>query len=135
MLSIWVETSRVAWAVWIASCFTSAATTPKPRPASPARAASMAALSASRLVCPAMVEIRLTTAPIWPTACASEATLPEVCWDWVAALEATFASVRTISSIWPDESATVTATASTLRCSSSASLAMVARLLSRSAAA
>ena len=42
--------SSVALAVWADRVFTSAATTAKPRPASPARAASMVALSASRLV-------------------------------------------------------------------------------------
>src|SRR5664280_718339 len=47
---IWLEISSVAFAVCTASDFTSAATTAKPRPASPARAASMVALSASRLV-------------------------------------------------------------------------------------
>ena len=51
---IWAEISSVAFAVCTASDFTSEATTAKPRPDSPARAASMVALSASRLVCPAM---------------------------------------------------------------------------------
>jgi hypothetical protein len=46
--------SLVAFAVWTASDFTSDATTAKPRPASPARAASIVALSASRFVCSAM---------------------------------------------------------------------------------
>jgi hypothetical protein len=46
--------SPVAFAVCTASDFTSEATTAKPRPASPARAASMVALSARRLVWPAM---------------------------------------------------------------------------------
>ena len=50
--------SSVARAVWLARLFTSCATTAKPRPASPARAASIVALSASRLVCPAMSRIR-----------------------------------------------------------------------------
>ncbi|MCY1187394.1 hypothetical protein D9M73_283670 [compost metagenome] len=40
---------------------TSSATTAKPRPISPARAASIAAFSASRLVCSAMLWITLTT--------------------------------------------------------------------------
>jgi len=40
---------------------TSSATTAKPRPYSPARAASMAALRASRLVCSAMVTIMSST--------------------------------------------------------------------------
>ena len=46
--------SSVAFAVWFASDFTSEATTAKPLPASPARAASMVAFSASRLVCSAI---------------------------------------------------------------------------------
>ncbi len=51
-------------AVWLASAFTSAATTANPRPASPARAASIVALSARRFVCSAMAVISLTTSPI-----------------------------------------------------------------------
>ena len=47
---------------------TSAATTAKPLPLSPARSASMVALSASRLVCPAMARISPTTSPIWVAA-------------------------------------------------------------------
>ncbi len=42
--------SSVALAVWPARLFTSPATTAKPRPASPARAASIVALRARRLV-------------------------------------------------------------------------------------
>jgi len=49
MPAIWALISSVALAVWAASALTSWATTAKPRPASPARAASMVALSASRL--------------------------------------------------------------------------------------
>ena len=70
-----LEMSSVALAVCTASDFTSEATTAKPLPASPARAASMVALSASRLVCPAMVRISLTTSPIFCAACASAADL------------------------------------------------------------
>ena len=47
------------------------ATTAKPRPASPARAASMVALSASRLVCSAIAVISFTTSPMRPAACDS----------------------------------------------------------------
>ena len=69
-LAAWIaaicsEISVVALAVWPASDFTSEATTAKPRPASPARAASMVALSASRLVCSAMLWISVTTSPIF----------------------------------------------------------------------
>jgi len=56
--------SSVAFAVCEASAFTSCATTAKPLPASPARAASIVALSASRLVCAATDEISCTTSPI-----------------------------------------------------------------------
>src|SRR5882762_1635570 len=52
MASILRLISSVALAVSLASSFTSLATTAKPFPASPARAASMAAFRASRFVCP-----------------------------------------------------------------------------------
>ena len=64
--------SSVAREVWLASAFTSEATTAKPRPASPARAASIVALSASRLVCEAISEISPTTEPIRSAASCSE---------------------------------------------------------------
>ena len=54
MASIFRLMSSVALAVCLASSLTSLATTAKPLPASPARAASMVAFSASRLVCWAM---------------------------------------------------------------------------------
>jgi hypothetical protein len=56
--------SSVAPAVCLASSLTSLATTAKPLPASPARAASMVAFRASRLVCWAMEVISLMTLPI-----------------------------------------------------------------------
>ena len=61
-----------------ASFRTSSATTAKPLPCSPARAASMAALSARRLVCSAMSSIVSTMAPIWPDFAPSSPTRPAV---------------------------------------------------------
>ena len=71
MAPIWVPISSVALAVCEASAFTSLATTAKPRPASPARAASIVALSASRLVCSAIAVMSFTTSPMRPAACDS----------------------------------------------------------------
>src|ERR1700733_9859912 len=64
MSAICPEISSVALAVWLASDLTSEATTAKPRPASPARAASMVAFNASRLVWAAMELIKPPTSPI-----------------------------------------------------------------------
>jgi len=58
----------VACLAWLARLFTSEATTAKPRPASPARADSIVALSASRLICPVMLLI-ISTMPL--IACAA----------------------------------------------------------------
>jgi len=82
-LEVWIaaicsDISVVAFAVWPASDLTSDATTAKPRPASPARAASMVALSASRLVCAAMLWINVTTSPIFCAPSASERALSPV---------------------------------------------------------
>ena len=63
--------SSVARAVCAASAFTSEATTAKPLPAAPARADSMVALSASRLVCSAIWRMSPTTSPMRPAASAS----------------------------------------------------------------
>src|ERR1039458_9384403 len=60
MASIFWPISSVALAVSLASSLTSLATTAKPLPASPARAASIVAFSASRLVCCAMEVAALT---------------------------------------------------------------------------
>ena len=65
--------SSVALAVWLARPFTSLATTAKPLPASPARAASIVAFSASRLVCAAMLLISATISPM-------PVTLPDSFW-------------------------------------------------------
>jgi hypothetical protein len=80
MPEICVLMSLVAFAVCDASAFTSCATTAKPRPDSPARAASMVALSASRLVCSAIVEIRFTTSPIRTAAFESSLMRASVVW-------------------------------------------------------
>ena len=61
MSAICAAISSVALAVWLASVLTSEATTAKPRPASPLRAASIVALSAKRLVFWAMPVIRFST--------------------------------------------------------------------------
>ena len=59
--AIWLVAARVSWA----SFFTSAATTAKLRPASPARAASMVAFSASMLVLRAIVSMVEETVCTW----------------------------------------------------------------------
>ncbi|MNT39229.1 hypothetical protein D3C72_1754580 [compost metagenome] len=60
-LAIICSISSVDCWVRLASVRTSSATTANPRPCSPALAASMAALSASRLVCSAMLFITSST--------------------------------------------------------------------------
>ncbi len=75
---MWLAISSVAVAVCTASDLTSEATTAKPLPASPARAASIVALSASRLVCSAILRISLTTSPIFCAPEASPAISPSV---------------------------------------------------------
>ena len=67
--AIWLVAARVSWA----SFFTSAATTAKLRPASPARAASIVALSASMLVLRAIVSIVDDTVWTWFIAVAKPA--------------------------------------------------------------
>ena len=69
LVSVWIAAifwliSSVALAVCLASSLTSLATTAKPLPASPARAASIVAFKASRLVCCAMEVMTLMTWPI-----------------------------------------------------------------------
>ena len=70
MARICSATSSVARLVWAASSFTSLATTAKPRPASPPRAASIEAFSARRFVRCAIDWISST---IFPTCSAEEA--------------------------------------------------------------
>ena len=57
-IAIWPVISSVALPVWLASDLTSPATTAKPLPASPARAASMVAFNASMLVLRAIARFR-----------------------------------------------------------------------------
>ena len=83
---ICAEISPVALAVWLASDLTSLATTAKPLPASPARAASIVALRARRLVWAAMSLISSTTSPILSAAMASSSTEALVCSASCAAL-------------------------------------------------
>ena len=78
--------SSVASWVCTASAFTSVATTAKPRPAAPARAASIVEFNASSVVWRAIWEIRLTTLPIAADESRSRSTLA------VASLAAALAS-------------------------------------------
>ena len=75
--------SPVAFAVWLASDFTSLATTAKPRPAAPARAASIVALSASSEVWAATPSISLTTVPMRSAASARLRTVRSVRPSWL----------------------------------------------------
>ncbi|KPL55533.1 hypothetical protein ABB55_27600 [Prosthecomicrobium hirschii] len=143
-VSVWIAAiccaiSSVARAVWPASDFTSAATTAKPRPASPARAASMVALSASRLVCSAMSRISETTLPM------REAVSARALTRWLApraAASAWFTTwpvwpiVAAISLIEVDSSSEQAATDWTLReAAREASPARPASLLAEAASA
>ncbi len=83
--AIWLLISLVALAVWLASALTSWATTAKPRPASPARAASMVAFNASRLVCSAMVVMSWVTSPMRLAACDSLVMRSSVFCAWPTA--------------------------------------------------
>ncbi|MNP70424.1 hypothetical protein D3C76_1666570 [compost metagenome] len=73
---------------------TSSATTAKPRPCSPARAASIAALSANRLVCSAMDVMTSTTVPI---DCVS---LAKVLTAWPMSLTASFMASMALRLCW-----------------------------------
>jgi len=70
MSAMSLEICSVAPLAWAARFFTSLATTANPLPASPARADSIVALGASKLICAVMLLIRSTIPPI----------------DWAAAL-------------------------------------------------
>src|SRR5215813_3758200 len=108
--------SSVALAVCTARDFTSDATTAKPLPASPARAASMVALSASKFVCPAILRISLTTSPIFCAPSARPAISPSVARASLVASPTTLlvcVSWRLISPIDRDSSSAATAAVST----------------------
>ncbi len=112
----------------VASALTSAATTAKPRPASPARAASIVALRASRLVWLAIAEIICITSPIRLAAALSSATRAAV-WSasptafWARSLEP--CTCRPISRMELPSSSVAAATVVTLTAASSAAAATV----------
>ncbi len=121
-VEVWISVtfwpiSVVALAVCSASALTSCATTAKPRPASPARAASMVALSASRLVCSAMVWIKASTPSMrWVAAARLSISLIDLSVRWPVC-STTVADCRTwrlISSTEADNSSVAPATALTL---------------------
>jgi hypothetical protein len=129
--------SPVAFAVCSASAFTSDATTAKPRPASPARAASMVALSASRLVWPAMVLMSSTTSPMRAAAFDSSLTRSLVTRAWSTAspaIRADSCTWRLISLTEDDSSSVAEATDCTLvEASSEAAATLVVTSCARSA--
>jgi hypothetical protein len=89
MASVRRPMSSVALAVSWARSLTSLATTAKPLPASPARAASMVALRARRLVCSAIEVMTLMTLPTSALDSPSFATLALVCSAMLTARAAT----------------------------------------------
>ena len=94
--SILLLMSSVARPVSCASSLTSVATTAKPLPASPARAASIVAFSASRLVCSAIEVIAWTISPISTLASFNRKTYPEV----VSAEQAAAAATAAAAAVW-----------------------------------
>src|SRR6516162_8095267 len=97
LVSVWIASilrlmSSVALAVCLANSLTSLATTAKPLPASPARAASMVAFKASKLVCWAMEVITLMTLPISALLSPSLATVVLVLSATLTAAVATLAA-------------------------------------------
>ena len=125
-----VPISPVALAVCCASDFTSLATTAKPRPAAPARAASMVALSASSEVCAATPSISLTTVPMRSAAAARLRTMRSVRASWSTVRSVAFLAAATSlleRAIRASSSRAAFATAPTSRAASSAALAALRR--------
>ena len=118
--------SPVALAVCCASDFTSPATTAKPRPAAPARAASMVALSAKSEVWAAIDSISFTTMPMRSAAAARLRTVRSV-----RARSSTVRSVASLAAATSTPERAISArrsraavpTASTLRAASAAASA------------
>ena len=105
--------SSVALAVCDDNALTSVATTAKPFPASPARAASIVAFNASRLVCPAMVWIKAMTSPIFCEASTNRPTMASVrvaCSTALWAIDVDWVTCRAISWIEDDSSSAEAAT-------------------------
>ena len=92
--------SAAALAVSFANSFTSWATTAKPFPASPARAASMVAFRASRFVCCATDVMTLMTSPISLLDSPSLATVSLVASALFTAVEATWAASAAFLAIY-----------------------------------
>src|SRR5208337_5108591 len=95
LVSVWMASilrlmSSVALAVSFANSFTSLATTAKPLPASPARAASMVAFRANRLVCWAIEVMTLIT---WPISAEDSPSLDTVVFAVSATLTAAVATL------------------------------------------
>ena len=103
----------VALAVCSANAFTSEATTAKPFPAMPARAASMVAFKAKRLVCAAMPWISVTTSPIcaaWPLSPVTMLPVRCACSTAWAAIRAAWLTCWLISPTEADNSSAPEAT-------------------------
>jgi len=118
--------SSVALAVWLARFFTSLATTANPLPASPARAASIVAFNASRLVWLAMSLISATTVLILVTVSDSLRIRSVDCAASTSARSATLRACSTrlpISVIDADNCSAALATVCELVDASSAALA------------
>ncbi|MEZ5262248.1 MAG: hypothetical protein R2755_10850 [Acidimicrobiales bacterium] len=112
MVVTMLPTSAAAVVVSLARSFTSVATTANPRPASPARAASMVALRASRLVCSAMAVITDSICEIRPEVSPSRSTVAVAAPAASAAISISDDAstvMRAISEMLPDSSPTAAA--------------------------